>query len=31
MWDDMMKNYQEICEGLERLRKKINERTKEIL
>ena len=30
MWDDIMKNDQEIREGLERLKKKINERAKEI-
>jgi len=30
MWNDIMKNDQEIREGLERLKKKINERAKEI-
>jgi len=30
MWNDIIKNDQEIREGLERLKKKINERAKEI-
>ena len=30
MWNGIIRNDSEICEGLERLRKKIDERTKEL-